>query len=287
MSDYHVVKEEFDSIMSLVQTLRTRKNNRIMSGEDDSQRTGDEKFYGTKNYAEAETLIREGYTEILPKVKEQMAQMKKKMKADYAKVPKIRPKNAIIGYAANVPNAIQGIPESMINAERFTQKQKTIEITYIMSINACDSKDVLIKAGIALLSAINILENNRISVKLNVSFCTTQSGREILMPSVALKGYAQRLDLQKLCFPLANPSMDRRIGFRWVETTPEMTERGFNCGYGRSPVHNASDLPSFIKNANIRQDQRILSAQLIREMGYSVEKVLNFLKTNNNGKSRR
>ena len=41
-----------------------------------------------------------------------------------------------------------------------------------------------------------------------------------------MKDYREHLDLQKLCFPVAHPSMFRRLGFKWLETVEGLKE---NC----------------------------------------------------------
>lgn len=284
MSETHVVKEEFGSIGELMDTLKSRPNNKHMKNQN-SSRSNDKSFTGSESYEEAEQLIRTGYTEILPKVKEKMAKMEKSLQTEFIKVPKMRPRNAVVGYVPNVPNALLGLPESMINSDRFTQKQKTIDIMYIMGGNCGTDAKLWIDAGIVLLSAIKILESNRISVKLKVCFMPSESGDELMMPSVLIKDYAQRLDLQKICFPMAHPSMFRRIGFKWLETTPDMTDDGFAWGYGRSPSDTASAVPRLIEKAGLDKDQRIISAQIIKEMGYDISKLMLYLKTNQNGKS--
>lgn len=43
---------------------------------------------------------------------------------------------------------------------------------------------------------------------------SAQTGNETTFPTVVIKNYGQRFDLQKVCFPLAHPSMLRRIGFK-------------------------------------------------------------------------
>ena len=132
-----------------------------------------------------------------------------------------------MGYAPNVPNAIRGIPEAMINTNLITQKRKTISIVYSVDGNCNETVEFFIKTGVVLLAAINIIEKTGIQVELSVGFMAAETNDEIALPIVKIKNCGQRFDLLKTCFPLAHPSMLRRIGFKWLETSPQITDTSF------------------------------------------------------------
>ena len=50
--------------------------------------------------------------------------------------------------------------------------------------------------------------------------------------TINVKQHSQKLNLLKLSFPLVHPSMLRRFGFKWLETTPDIKDRTFSKGYG-------------------------------------------------------
>ena len=70
-------------------------------------------------------------------------------------------------------------------------------------------------------------------MNLDVIAMCTNSGSEWQIASVNVKDYKEQLDIKKLCFPLAHPSMFRRFGFAWLERSTDMKE-GFAYGYGHS-----------------------------------------------------
>lgn len=273
-----VVFEHFENINSLINTIDSRPNNDVMNGRD-SSRSGDSYFTGTNSYSEAEKLLEKGYTDILPQVKDGIRKMEKKVETEFQNIRKIYPENQVCGFVPHIPNSILNLPNSMINVNLIPQKQKTINIIYTMGANCGQDKQLFFDAGVTLLTAIKILELNRISVKLTLGFMAAAVDKECTYPTVDIKGYGQRLDLQKLCFPLAHPSMFRRIGFKWLETVPNLTDHDFAWGYGRSPEENDTEWEDFIKTIGIKKDNVILlRAQDIERMNFDVKKLLSSLK---------
>jgi hypothetical protein len=274
-----IVKEHFKSISQMMDTLDKRPNNKIMRYQNSSSQKGNADWYGTSSYEEASQLMRTGYTEILPQVKEGLSKSAKVISKQFSATDMRRPRNLPIGFIPNVPNAILNLPDSMIDISITPQKRKTISIVYIMSGSCGTSKEMWIKAGIALLTAMKIVERMGISVSIDVSFyCGTEAG-ETAMGSVCVKHFGQPLDIQKLCFPIAHPSMFRRIGFKFLETTPIITKEGFAWGYGRGFECNENEVKKEIEN----DKTFILSGQWIKKHDYKVEEILKYLNFNKNG----
>lgn len=271
-----VLTEEFGDINSLLRVINSRKNNQVMS-DTHSSKTGSEDFTGSSSYDEAVRLIRTGYVDILKDVKDKLSEITRQNK-QFDSGFRPMPRNSIVGYVPNVPNAIRNIPESMINTNIVPQKRKTLSVVYSIEGNCNETVEFFIKTGTILLAAINIIERSGIQVKLSVAFMTSQQGSETTCPTVVIKNYGQRFDLQKVCFPLAHPSMLRRIGFKWLETTPQITESEFSFGYGRDP----NDLKLLDKTFKDKfgKNTYVLNTHWIRSNNYSVEKLLNFLDFN-------
>jgi len=271
-----VLTEEFEDINSLLRVINSRDNNSVMR-EENSSRTGSRSFTGSDSYDESVRLIRTGYVDILKDVKEKLTEITRQNK-QFDSGFRPMPRNNIVGYVPNVPNVIRNIPESMINTNIVPQKRKTLSVVYSIEGNCNETTDFFIKTGTILLAAINTIEKSGVQVKLSVAFMTSQQGNETTCPTVVIKNYGQRFDLQKVCFPLAHPSMLRRIGFKWLETTPQITERGFAFGYGRDP--NDLKLIDETFKEKFGKNTYVLNTHWIRTNDYSVEKLLNFLDFN-------
>lgn len=268
-----VISEHFDTIYGFLKTSKDRPNNQAMRGAHSSTSKEEPDWYGTRSYAEAEDLFRNGYTDILKEVLEGIKE-NEKLHHELTNTPKMVPKNQVVGYAPHVPNSILGIPESMIYTERTIHKQKTIDITYSCSVNCYIEAYQMKKAGIALLSAIKIIEAMGIYINLDLAAFITQSGEEIANPTISLKKYHERLDIQKLCFPLAHPSMLRRFGFKWLETNPDITNPDFSFGYGHS-LEKPDEIKQKLQFSN---KMHVINANWIIDHSFNVTDIIKYLR---------
>lgn len=220
--------ESFPTIKHLLDAINTRPQSEYMKGCNSSQKPNDdENWSGTKTYEDAIRLLINGDVEKLQNVK---AIIKQNNKILFQNTRKI--KNMPIGFIPNVPNALQNKPDSMINITKNPQKQKTLRVFYSMDCNCSTESQDILKAGAVLVSALNLIESYGIQTKLSTSIYTGSFGEEIICSMLDIKNYGERFNLQKICFPLINPAIFRRIGFKYLETCPFISTPGFSWGYG-------------------------------------------------------
>ncbi len=263
----NIVKEHFNSINEMLKIIEARSNNDVMS-EKHSSETGDKSFTGTENYSEAKELFRNGYTEILPQIKAGVANNLKQSEIRERR----RIQTGVIGYAPHVPNAILGLPNSMILTKSQPQKVKAVSIVVGITENCGTNAEEFIKSGIAALSVVNTLELRGYRVNLKVAFYCASEESERAFGTVTVKDYREHIDLQKLCFPLANPSMFRRFGFKWLETCKGLKNEGWAFGYGRQ----ISDL-NFIKKNFLDENEHFINLDITRENDYEPDKIIKYL----------
>lgn len=270
MTNVNLIQEHFNSISEMLSVICSRPNNDVMKNEHYSQEKDD--FYGTKTWEDAVELYRYGYTEVLEEIKKGITAVT----GTRAPVQRNKIVNDVIGYAPHVPNAILGLPNSMIGMKKVPQKVKTISIVYKSTANCHEVTETFTKAGIALLSAINMLELSGIRVSLKVCFDCAVSGDEYTFATVKLKDYREHLDIKKLCFPVAHVSMFRRFGFKWLETCKDLKNNGWRGGYGRS-LHEKSEVPEEMK-AQIKENEYFIFLQEIKEWGFDPRKIIEEIK---------
>lgn len=228
-----------------------------MRSANGSNRSGsDNDWYGTNNYEEAKNLIIKGFTDILDKLR--LGIQKTVESHNTPDTSKSYIIEDVCGYVPIIPNYLQGLPKSMFHRQSVTRKIKTIHLIYGPSANSGVSPENFIKAGIALLSAIKTIEKSNITIKLDCMFFASFTEQEAVIGLVQVKDYKDRLDLQKLCFPMAHPSMERRIGFKFLETIPELEDPDFTYGYGSAP--NLTNLKGILK---LPKDTVLLTLKLI------------------------
>jgi len=220
--------ESFPTIGKLLNTINSRPQSEYMEGCNSSQKPNDNKNWsGTKTYEDAIRLLINGDVEKLQNVKTIIKQNNQILFQSTRKI-----KNMPIGFIPNVPNTLQNKPDSMINIIKKPQKQKTLRVFYSMDCNCNTESQDILKAGAVLVSVLNLIENYGIQTKLSTSIYTGNAGEEIICSMLDVKNYGERFNLQKICFPLINPAIFRRIGFKYLETCPLISTSNFSWGYG-------------------------------------------------------
>lgn len=251
----------------MLNVIEQRPNNDVMRRENASV-TSSESFTGTRSYEQAKKLFQNGYTKILDEVKFGVNANVKASKI----VNRRKVETGVVGYAPHIPNAIMGLPNSMILTHSDPQKIKAISIVYCICENCGVDTKQFITSGICVLSAINSLELRGVRVNLDIVFFNAEGGNQRTFASVKVKDYREHMDLQKLCFPVAHPSMFRRFGFKWLETTPELTDDGYSFGYGHSINGDVDKMKEILKNNEVYIDLSVT-----KKCKYNVDKLVEYI----------
>ena len=266
--------ETYDSVDAMLRIIDERPENDGFKGRSpESKSTGDAKWYGTDSYEEAVELIRNGWEEPLKDLRESLKTVGIRTNVT---TDKVRPCNRVVGYAPHVPNAIRGIPESMIATERTPNKVKAVTIIYSSDSNANVTRKQFLDAGAVILNIINDLELRGYRVRLIHEFCGATKGEECLIGRVTLKDWRQPLDLKKLTFPLANAAMIRRFGFRFTETVPGIS-KGWSGGYGSAmnTTRPYGDICDTMRKAKLlNENEYFINIRLIQAYDHDSEKVM-------------
>lgn len=187
--------------------------------------------------------FRPGYTDFVGATKEQTFKMlregyqptvdalKQKVKVT-ASGKRFKSFNDVVGFAPIVPNAIMGLPNSMVNSSMRQIKTKVLDVYYDMTVSAgVDSSD-LIKAGQKMLGV--ILEMEAQGYRFNLYVCQTYAdSKGCDMLCVRVKSANQPFDLKRMSFPVSHTAFFRGIGFDWYSKFPIGTYR---FAYG-SPIY--------------------------------------------------
>ncbi len=225
-NNYMVMEYDFSSITEFLDYLDntpTNTNawrNRSLSSDDD-----DYDFCKTKSLKEAEELCKYGWHENFDRIIELKIKLEKYIKLS---LKKNKQYNYYIGYAPDVKAYLEGNPLSMFN--KTNPSRKHIDIYYNAAILGKVSSEKIFNRGVITLCLVEILENMGFSVGLNV-FTMSECHNQIHYAKFNLKRSEEKLNIQKLFFPLCNPSFLRRLVFRLREETPDINCHWTN-GYG-------------------------------------------------------
>lgn len=267
-----VVYEEFSNLDMFLKGVGRETNVVFKNARHASDERGRTEWAGTASFNDAVSLLSNGWTDKLAEIRKEMAQFDRVMEQNVT-YQKKRPSTSVVGFAPHVPNAIMGLPNSMIRTEHTPMKTKVVRIIYNMCMNSGTDADDIMNAGLAVLKIANALERKGMRVRVDVNPFLAERNREKVCALVCIKDWRQPIDLKKIAFPVAHPSMFRRIGFRWLETVPELKEQGFTSGYGRS-LEEEDACASLLEAVGARTEKDyFVNVRIARRCGYDVNKL--------------
>jgi hypothetical protein len=212
---------EFSSIGEFLSYINNTPRNGHFGEE---SKYNDYSFAGTHSYDEAVDLITHGWTEASKKMQHHIELM-----PSPAKTNRTKSVYSVSGHTASVPRYLQGIPTNMISSQPDIRKTPVVTITHSIAYNCSWTTESILEQGIKVLEIIRALESRMYNVRLNI-LCASQCGNETSGFKVCIKQPGERLNISKMAFPLAHPSMLRRFFFKYLEVSPDPTRRYF--GYG-------------------------------------------------------
>jgi len=166
-------------------------------------------------------MLREGYQPTVDAVKGKL-----KVRATEKRFKRF---DDVAGFAPIVPNAILGLPKSMINSSMLPIKAKVVDVYYDMTVTCNFTSADLIRVGQKILGTILALEHQ--GYRFNLYTVTDYSDSEGCdMVCVKVKTASQPFDLKRMSFTTTHTAFFRGIGFEWYAKFP----RGrYRFGYGR------------------------------------------------------
>ncbi len=224
-SGYQVMHYIFNSLNEYIDFL---KNNDVCYDlfPNPSSINGSYDFTLTHSLEEAMDLCLYGYHDNFDKLIELKLQLEKYVKMSSKKNNQY---NDYIGYVPDVKAYLEGSPLSMLN--KVNERRKKIDIYLNTSYLASTSQEAIYNRGAIVLTLVEMLENLGYSVDLHI-FEMSKVNLQIHFSEFILKKENERLNPQKLYFPLCHPSWIRRLNFRLIEETKDATEQSWSEAYG-------------------------------------------------------
>lgn len=248
----------FDDISEVISYLsKDTKSNRETKSEQN-----DFNFAKTHNYDEAKNLFMFGDEALYNRLKSS------KIGAEIDRligsaINKTKYENRFYGCIPNVPAFLIGNPINMINNERNKIDNKIINIFLNITCSCYVSSYDIENMGIKYLKLIDFLEKKGYRCNLyagNVAEGATH-GEEIKHFFLTkIKTDREPLNIKKMAFPIAHPSMLRRMFFKWCEVNDVNEDKEItHDGYGR-PFSDNDYIKQILKK-DIGKDFVIFSYQ--------------------------
>lgn len=217
----HLNIEMYNSAQEVAADLEHRTQT---AGRWDKDHYENRRFVGASK-EEAMQMLREGYQPVVDALKTKM-----RITAS-GQGKRFKTYNDVAGFAPIIPNAIMGLPNSMVNSSMKPIKTKVLDIYYEMTCPAFRKSSDLINAGQKMLGVIAELEAQgyRFNLYCVQGYYDSTSGCDMLC--VKVKSASQPMDLKRMSFPIAHTAFFRGIGFDWYSKFPKGTYRS---GYGHA-----------------------------------------------------
>lgn len=224
----NVMEYDFDSITEFIDYLDDTPTNMDIWGRRNLASNDDNyEFRQTYSLQEAKDLCKFGFHENFDKLVELKLNLEKYIKMSYKRSKQY---NYYVGYAPDVKAYLEGNPLSMFNRQNYQRKH--IDIYYNSAVSSSVSTNQIFNRGAITLSFTEMLENMGFSVGLHI-FTMAECEGQVHFAKFNLKRAGERLNVQKLFFPLCHPSFLRRLVFRLYEETPDI-KNGWTDVYGRT-----------------------------------------------------
>lgn len=218
---------EYRSLAEFYEYITSTSLNETFSWGRLSSVDNDYSFSQTYTFEEATQLFKNGWQDMSEKLNQ-------RLKVELGKMEKVMvAKNtlSVQGYQPIVPLYLNGIPANMISKQMKPMKQKVITLNKSITYSGAVSTEKMVEEGIKALAIVKKLENQHYRCNLNIILGTEEYSKGYTI-KVRIKSANERLNINKLTFPLVHPSMLRRLFFRFIEVYPGVPS-SFRCGYGR------------------------------------------------------
>lgn len=252
---------------------------RRKTASDVSGNTDDDSWFGTKTLEEAYNKLLYGDDELYKRIVEKS----KKLRIDKIlgnSYSKNKPFNDVVGFQADVPAYLKGIPQNMINVKPIRRSQKILNICLNSSVSGFVSGKTKEEAGIVYANVIDFLEKKGYRCNIYI-VCAVDYQGEYSYCLLKVKNDREPFNLKKLAFILASPAYHRRIIFRWRESCNvdhDMTQYG---SYGHTLTNKEIIEKMFEKNLktkfivwNFQEDYKVNVENVLKnlkETGISLE----------------
>lgn len=235
--DWYIISEHvFDDITDLVQYLKAPiQTSKIFKENESSLREGtDDGWHDFRTYQEALEGLELGtdkyfneFKQNIKKVKDYLASQEIQKVAGY--------KNDIVGFSPIVPNAIIGNPINMINSNIKAKPSPVAKIIIEKANNAGVNSEDMISFYAIIMALVDTLEQKGIRCEVWTS-AVFKEDEEVYLYKLKLKNFNQPMNTYKIQFPIISTDMFRRIGFRLLETNPDLRDSGWTWGHGQTLI---------------------------------------------------
>lgn len=220
---------KFESINEFVKYVSETPTNKLFKNEALDTKRPKSSWYGDVSYEEAIEMARFGWVDGSADLNATFKCEIKNNKIQNA--INFSNKIDVVGFQPIVPLYLQGCPMNMMSRKPHIIKNKIITVNSVLSVGCCKTAEETHKMAVDSLIAVKRIEELGYRINLNLLMSLGK-----VCVKIRLKSANERLNVNKLAFPMTHVAMFRRLFFRFIETYPSFTERCFVRHYGTMPT---------------------------------------------------
>lgn len=216
---YTTIMETYKNYNEFIATQNKRPfewtNPEVGGGKHYRDAKGDD-WRGCKSFDEAQTMLTHGYDENVGTMIKRVGELQKQGVSH-----KTKRYADVVGYAPIVPNAIMGLPNSMLNSKKVDIQNKVITILYCPEVSVMVSAEEVTEFGCRFINAVMNLERCGYRVRIDfLNVFTDEYYEKQYILRVPVKNEHQPVNIKRLSFPLTHVGMQRYLCFDWFEHVP-------------------------------------------------------------------
>ncbi len=208
--------EQYKDIDTIIDTTKSRaplkdEYNKILTDGKVSARSD---FYGVDKIEEAYNLLKNGYSKAVDELKTSIKanRIEDKSRAAF--------NTNITGAAPVVPNAIIGLPNSMLSRRVEPPRDKIITLLVDITYNWTYTQKDVFRYGQNIVKHVQRLERDGYRVNIKTIYYAEQTPRDECV-TFTLKRADRPLDVKRLSFAVMHTAFMRVILFQWYERVPD------------------------------------------------------------------
>lgn len=202
--------------------------------------TNGKNWAGSKDYATAEKLAREGWLGPVAQIEKVCGHVEERIDTSILQTT-FDSRFDVAGGEVDVARYLDGEPECMIESTpiRISRHGRAVRVVIPGAYSSATSEKAILGRGAAVVALSDTLAKAQHPLEIWVCYAGAQEmrGKPIFQALVRVQRADEPIDIGRLGFALAHPSSLRRIGFRAVETLVKTSyvAKPLEWGYGTDP----------------------------------------------------
>lgn len=264
IDDWHIVAEEYRDFREFGRTQDRRDTVWTSGGTPVREQAGSYSWERAESYEQARGYLENGYNENVERLVKGVNALAN------GQATKTKRYADMVGYQPIVPNAVMGLPKSMMNHKKVKVKAKIITIAFDPGVMGSVKPESVLEYGCKFINWVQNLEAKgyRVRIEFMKSMAESAGDKEQYILLIPLKSENQPLNIKRMSFALTHVAMQRYLVWDWAERLPGSKQMwGFGCSF-----HGNARKHVLLKNAKAIVESVLGTKAMIVHYGMDLDR---------------